>query len=102
MLPSDPFGRCVRAPGDFTRHGRIALLGDTAIALLSGRMPSDEGRVFLAGALLAWLRNGGSLERDYFRTTPPQGSKLRADRVWQELGGDVISDERQDRDAPAD
>lgn len=83
MLPADPFGRS-RLPGDFTREGRVRLIAEAARALLDGRLPSAEARLFLAGAIAAWLEAGGrcgSLERDYLRVTGRPRSRLTPQRL---------------------
>lgn len=72
----DPFGRSALPPA-FSREDRVRLLREAAEALLAGRMPSGAARLFLAGALSAWLRDGGcvgALERHYLRVSPPRGS----------------------------
>ena len=85
----DPFGR-TKKPATFGREGRVRLLGEAALDLLEGRMPSTEARMFLGGALHSWLQEGGalgSLERDYFRVTGPRRSTLTPSRLWQRAGG---------------
>ena len=80
---NDPFGRN-RLPPDFDRERRIALLGESASALLAGELPSIEERMFLGGALHAWLSLGGSLERDFLRVVKPKSHHTPA-RVWARL-----------------
>ena len=99
----DPFNR-TRLPGDFSREGRIALLGEAFSALLRGEMPSPEAAMFLGGAGLAWLESGGSLERDHFRVVRAKSHHTPA-VVWRSLKGDVgeaHQDERQDDELPQD
>ena len=83
-LPLDPFGRS-RLPADFSRAGRIALLGQACDDLLAGRPLSAEARMFLGSALAGWLSSGGSLERDYLRVRGPAGSHKTPAAVWCEL-----------------
>lgn len=49
-------------------------------------MPDDEARLFLAGALTGWLDGGGSLERDYLRTSKPK-SHATASALWKRMRG---------------
>jgi hypothetical protein len=92
----DPFSRVVRLPGDFTREGRVALVGDAAGRLLRHEALTLEQSVFLGSALAGFLENGGNLERDYLRVSAPRGSHRRPEVVWRELDGSLIADERQD------
>lgn len=82
-----------RAPRGLTREDRVAMIGRAAEALLAGEMPADGDRLFLAGALVAWLASGGDLERDYLRVRR-RGSHLTPARLWRSL----IADERQGED----
>jgi len=94
VLPADPFGRS-RLPGDFTREGRVRLLGEAARSLLEGRLPSVEARLYLAGALLAWLEQGGrlgALERDYLRVTQRERSRLTPQRVYARCASTATDD----------
>jgi hypothetical protein len=70
---NDPFGR-VQLPVGFTREDRIQMVGQAAEALLHGELPAAPARLFVAGALTAWLQRGGDLERDYFKVSAPAGS----------------------------
>ena len=88
----DPFGRA-RLPGDFSREGRVALLGEAFSALLGGELPSPEARMFLASAGIAWLQRGGSLERDFLRVTKPKSHHTPA-HIWRHLQGE--SDREED------
>jgi hypothetical protein len=84
-LPPDPFNR-IALPADFSRAGRVQLLGEAAQDLMSGRLPSPAARLFLAGALQAWLEHGGrvgELERVYLRTSSPERSRLTAPELWR-------------------
>lgn len=70
----------------------MRLLAEAADALLAGRMPSSAARLFLAGALSAWLREGGrigALERDFLKVAAPARSTHTPARVWSRLCSDV-------------
>ena len=70
----------------FSRAQRVRLIGEVAEALLAGQMPKAEARLFLAGALQAWLRNGsrcGDLERVYLDVAAPRSSRLTAPVLWR-------------------
>lgn len=89
-----------RAPQRYDRRGRVELIGQAAEALLAGKLPADEARLFVAGALVAWLAQGGNLEKDFFKITRPH-SHVTPSRLWRQieaerLGGRLIADERQD------
>jgi hypothetical protein len=60
------------------REGRVRLLGEAAKALLAGRLPEPEARLFLAGGLSAWLEGGGDLVRDFWKVAAPRGSHRTA------------------------
>ena len=80
----------------FDRAARVKLLAEMAAALLAGRKPSRASALFVGGALSAWLENGGSLERQYFRVSARRGSHHTAAALWR-----AHRDERQgdaDRD----
>jgi hypothetical protein len=85
VLPADPFGRS-RLPADFSREHRVQLLTEAADALLAGKLPSDEARLFLAGGLRAWLHgpSGADLLADYWRVRPPPGKRSTAPRLAQQ------------------
>ena len=94
-LPHDPFGRS-RLPSAFTREDRVRLLAEAAEALLRGEMPAPAARLFLAGALTAWLREGGrcgSLERDYLRVTQRERSKLTPQRLFARCARTTTGDQ---------
>ena len=87
-LPPDPFGRS-RLPPAFDRADRVRLLAEVAEALLAGRLPSRASALFVGGALLAWLAQGGrtgALERDFFKVAAPRRSTLTAARLWAREG----------------
>src|SRR2546423_11968060 len=73
-----------RSPASTSREGRIGLIGEAAAALLEKTMPSDEARIFLAAALIAWLESGGDLAKDFLRVTRPK-SHLTVARVWRRI-----------------
>jgi len=79
----DPFGRSALPPA-FDREARVRLIAEAAEALLAGEMPNAAARLFVAGALSAWLRDGGrcgSLERDFLRVTQRERSTLTPQRL---------------------
>lgn len=81
-----------KVPATFDRAGRVRLLGEFAEAALSGREPSRESLIFIAGAISAWLSRGGSLERDFLKVTKPKSHHTPA-AIWQEIH--AHQDERQ-------
>ncbi len=83
MTMLDPFGRS-QLPQDFSREGRVALLGEAFEALMRGELPRPEARIFLASAGLAWLARGGDLQRDFLRVVKPK-SHVTPDRIWRRL-----------------
>lgn len=115
MLPADPFGRS-RLPAGFDRASRVRLIAEAAEALLAGQLPHPAARLFLAGALVAWLRDGGrigALERDYLKVAAPRRSTATPARLWQrecstrrathdQDGGNLSASIDGDRDDPAD
>jgi hypothetical protein len=83
----DPFGRGVRLPGDFSRDGRVRLLGEAAQNLLAGQMPEPAALMFLAGGLMAWLENGGDLLGQHWRVKAPAGSHRTPAQLWASSRG---------------
>ncbi len=84
-MPHDPFGRSALPP-TFDREGRVRLIAEAAQALIAGALPAAPARLFVAGALLAWLRDGGrvgALERDYLKVAAPRSSKHTASELWR-------------------
>jgi hypothetical protein len=84
-LPRDPFGRSQMPPA-FDREARVLLIGRAAAELMAGRLPDAPARLFVAGALLAWLQQGGrtgDLERLYLRTSGPERSRLTAPELFR-------------------
>lgn len=79
------FWPCGKKPATFDRAGRVALLGEFAEAALSGKPPSRESLLFVAGAIRAWLAGGGSLEADYLQVTGKAGSHITPAALWQTL-----------------
>jgi hypothetical protein len=59
-------------------------LGEAFTALLEGRLPSRAAALFLGGAGMAWLEQGGKLERDFLKVLQPQSHNTVA-RVWARL-----------------
>ena len=91
MNLADPFNRIPsRASRDeeAERAHRVRLAMEVRDALLEGRMPAEEARLFFGGALSAWLERGGPwgcLEAIYLRTNPPRGSRRTAQVVARGL-----------------
>ncbi len=82
-LPLDPFGRGALPP-TFDRAGRVRLIAEAADALLKGELPEPAARLFLAGAISAWLKQGGrvgDLERTYLRVSAPPRSTMTPARL---------------------
>lgn len=80
----DPFGRSALPP-TFDREARVRLIAECATALLAGRPPGAAARLFVGGALQAWLREGGrcgALERDFLRVTQRERSRLTPQRLY--------------------
>lgn len=74
----------------------MRLLAEAADALLAGRLPDASARLFLAGALSAWLREGGrcgSLERDYLRVTQRERSRLTPQRLFARCASTATDDD---------
>lgn len=94
-LPADPFGRSA-LPAGFSREGRVRLIAEAAEALLDGRLPSAPARLFVAGALQAWLREGGrcgALEKDYLRVTQRERSRLTPQRLYARCCASTATDQ---------
>jgi hypothetical protein len=72
------------------REGRVRLIGEAAHMLIKTGTPAG---LFVGGALLAWLENGGHLERDFLMVTKPQ-SRHTAAYLWQRFF--AHHDERED------
>jgi hypothetical protein len=68
VLPLDPFGR-TELPAAIDRESRVRLLGEVFAALLAGEPPSRGAALFVGGAGMAWLENGGDLLGDYCRSS---------------------------------
>jgi hypothetical protein len=81
-MRNDPFNRS-RLPGDFSREGRVRLLGEAFEALARGEMPSQEACTFLASGGCAWLEQGGDLLGDYWKVKAPAGSHHTAPLLWK-------------------
>lgn len=78
---NDPFNRS-RLPGDFSREGRVALIGEFFLAIQEGREPSAEARIFVTSGALSWLESGGDLLRDYWKVKAPAGSHHTPTVLW--------------------
>jgi hypothetical protein len=91
---NDPFNR-TRLPGDFSREGRVALLGEFFQAIREGRMPSEEARIFVANGGMSWLENGGDLLRDFWKVAAPAGSHHTPSHLWSQCSsrGATVSGE---------
>jgi hypothetical protein len=84
------------------REDRVALLGQCAQALLAGKLPDAPARLFVGGALMAWLQGGGDLSRDYFRITK-RASRRTATAIWREIQNGHHDDARHpDESQPHD
>ena len=68
--------------GDRARH--VRQIGEVAKALLDGRLPSRSAALFVGGALLSWLENGGDLCREYLNVVKPKSHRTPA-AIWQEI-----------------
>lgn len=82
MALLDPFNRC-QVHG-LTREDRVRLLAEVFEALLEGREPSRAAALFVGGAGLDWLREGGDLLRDHWRVKAPAGSHHTPPYLWQQ------------------
>lgn len=72
-----------RAPEGLSREGRVRLLAEAFQALLDGKLPTRQAGVYLGGAGLAWLEQGGNLERDFLKVTKPK-SHMTPARLWEQ------------------
>lgn len=100
MNPFDPFGRISRPPLDLARReDRIRAIGDVAAALLDGRLPDSQARLFVASALLGWLQGGGDLARHHLRTTGEAGSHTTPAVLWRRLQEDSSSEGQHEAEA---
>jgi hypothetical protein len=76
-----------KAPAGHDREGRVGMLLDFAEAVLAGREPDRAALLFVAGGLASWLREGGHLTRDYWRTAGRQGCTLTEAQLARRLRG---------------
>ena len=83
-------------PAGHEREQRVRWIAETGQALKRGELPSLEARVFVGGALMAWLQEGGDLCREYFRVVKPKSHHTAA-FIYRRLN--AHQDERQDGDA---
>jgi len=72
----------VVALGDRAR--RVRLIDKVGQALLRGEMPERGAALFVGGALLSWLENGGDLARDYLKVIKPKSHRTPS-VIWQEI-----------------
>lgn len=77
----EPFGR-TRLPLT-PRERRVVLVKEAADALIAGRVPSAEARLFVGAALKQLLQGAGGA--DPFDIRPRQGSHKTPDRILQSL-----------------
>ena len=73
MHSNDPFGRSSLPQKHLGRTGRVALLLETAEALVAGDPVPPAAAWFLGKALLAWLSDAGDLEH-HLGVKAPAGS----------------------------
>lgn len=92
----DPFNRS-KMPASFDREGRVRLLGEAFKAMLDGKPLSQEAAMFLGGAGLSWLENGGSFEKVYLQVVRPKSHRTPS-AIWREI---AHANERQDGDGLA-
>jgi len=93
---ADPFGLAKpRAPADreLTRLERLELFEAACSALAKGEMPPAVSAKFLGTAGLAWLQDGGSLERDHLKLSAPRGSHYTAAELWRHCQKAIIADD---------
>ncbi|MCL4182155.1 MAG: hypothetical protein KJ011_01755 [Burkholderiaceae bacterium] len=84
---------------DFSREDRVRLIAEAAEALLDGRLPRPAARLFVGGALQAWLREGGrcgALERDFLKVTQRQRSRLSPQRLYARCARTATDDAAAD------
>lgn len=62
---------------------RVKLLGEAFQALLDGKLPSREAALFLGGAGMAWLEQGGRLEA-YLNIIKARSHRTPA-AIWQQM-----------------
>ena len=67
----DPCGRCRQ---DLDRAERVRYV--RAVAAMRMARSDDEASLFVGGALLAWLAEGGDLAQDSLRLTAEQAPTL--------------------------
>jgi hypothetical protein len=88
-LMLDPFNRSRLPPEHATRDPararRVRWIAEVAIALLEGRLPSAEARLFVAASLQTWLEIGGELVDDHLQVRGPRGSHASPQRLWQAM-----------------
>jgi hypothetical protein len=85
-----------RLPEGHEREQRVRWIAETALALIRNELPSHEACVFVGGALMAWLEQGGDLCREYFRVVK-RASHHTPSYLYRQL--EPHQDERQHGDA---
>jgi len=78
------------SPDHVTREGRIRILARWSEAILGGRQPDPADAIFVASGINAWLQEGGSIARQFWRTSAPQGSNLTETMVWWNLRREAL------------
>lgn len=74
------------------------MLGEWAADVLAGREPDRAAALFAAGGVSAWLAEGGSLTRDFWRTAGAQGSTHTEAVLWRLHREEALLEERTARD----
>ena len=85
-------------PADHSREGRIALLAEVFQALVDGRMPSRAAAKFVGACGMAWLQQGGSLEKRW-RVQAQAGSHWTPAKLFREMAALTTA---RDLENPAD
>jgi hypothetical protein len=85
-------------PRLYDRRGRVELIAEAAQVLLAS---GTEAGLFTGGALLAWLENGGDLERDYLQVTAKAGSHHTPTVIWQTSSRGATDPKSTDTLAPS-
>jgi hypothetical protein len=80
-----------------TREGRVRLVGVAARALMESRTPAG---LFVGGALLAWLEQGGDLPRDFFQVVKPKSHRT-VPVLWREAKALISHDGGAETDTTA-
>lgn len=78
--PRDPWGRPLVEPAALDRAERVEVLAEAARALAAGQAPTRYAAAYLGAALVAWLSDGGDLER-LLGVRPERGSRRRPEVI---------------------